>query len=119
MRIMLSGMKFLSKLSYLKLCRCEKRYLSILFTSECKQNVYRTCYFNKNHSRIFCTEKKNTLLNAEKNVQQKLEHVIAQNKVIFRETEQKIRKTGSNIIHDIKVTKDKVRIRMEEVIEVI
>lgn len=87
-----------------------------------KQNLYRTCYFTtleKIQCNEYCTDKKDTLINAEKNVQQKLENVIAHNKVIFRETEQKLRLKGSTIIKDIKHTKEKVKSRMEEVIEVL
>lgn len=119
MRVILTGMQFLSKISTLKLCRCQiinnKRFITtFLLPNKDYKHVRKIDYFI---TKRFCSEKKNTLFETEKNVQQKLEHVIAQNKVIFRETEQKIRKTGSDIIKDIKTTKDKVKIRMEEVIE--
>lgn len=65
-------------------------------------------------------DKKETLLNADKHMDRKVlfENVIEQNKEKFRETEQRLRAKSNVIIKDIKATKDKMKVRMEEVIEV-
>lgn len=100
----------LLKSSYIRFCRCNDfRCLTTLASI----NTFNPVKYN---SKSFCTDKKH-FFNAQKNVRE-LQNVIEHNKDILRETEQRIRAKSSDILRDIRTTKERVKERMEEVIEV-
>ncbi|XP_017781723.1 PREDICTED: probable cardiolipin synthase (CMP-forming) [Nicrophorus vespilloides] len=89
-------------------------------------NVYRikavACLQGNEHARCnnyyaswFCTtsNKKDILLNRRKELKTYIEH----NKERLRDTEQRIKERGRVVLADIKETKDKVKGRVEQVIE--
>lgn len=124
-RLIVSGWQYLCKSSFLKLCRCHEQTNRKIFTTftYLDRNVYKSTNAKKARPisfRNLCTDKKDTFLNPHKNnVQEKvLRKVFEHNKVILRETEQRLRLRSSVILRDIKTTKDKVKEKMEEVIEV-
>lgn len=93
----------------------------ILIKKNWKNNFIRTNNELINISRHECvkTDKKETLINSDKNVREKIyQNVFEHNKERFRETEQKFREKSTVIIKDIKEAKNKMKERMEEVIEV-
>lgn len=92
----------------------------ILIKKNWKNNFIRTNNELINISRHECvkTDKKETLINSDKNVREKIyQNVFEHNKERFRETEQKFREKSTVIIKDIKEAKNKMKERMEEVIE--
>lgn len=69
----------------------------------------------------YCTasDKKNELFTKHKDrVRKEFQSYIEQNKERLRDTELKIKHTGSVFLKDIKETKDKVKERVEEIVEV-
>lgn len=113
MRVILSGWQYLCKTSYLKLCRCYDPNRKLFTTLSTTPKRIRLIA-----SKNYCSNKKNALFN-DKNVQQKvIEDVIEHNKDLLRETEQRIWHKSNIILRDIKSTKEKVKEKMEEVIEV-
>lgn len=107
--------------SYLKLCQCTdpSRKLFSTLVAYGKPNCCRSVLLLSCNN--YCDNKKDAFLNAgDKNVQHKvLQNVIRRNKDLLRETEQRLRFKSNVILRDIKSTKDKVKERMEEVIEVL
>lgn len=75
--------------------------------------------FPQRTQRLFSTASdKNEIDKHRERVRQELKSYLKQHRVRLRDTEQRIKETGSVIIKDIKETKDKVKERVGEIIEV-
>lgn len=70
--------------------------------------------------RLYCSasNKKNDVNKHKERVRQELKTYLKQHRVRLRDTEQRIKETGNVIIKDIKETRDKVKERVGEIIEV-
>lgn len=85
----------------------------------CHYRQSKTIHFNPTCCGYYCTtSKKNHLLAQEPEaVKKEFKAYLDENKEKFRDTEQRIKERGHNILQDIKNTKDKVKERVGEVIE--
>lgn len=87
------------------------------------QVVYKVdCYF-LNKSRVcgfFCTtpDKDKALERTHSKVTSEIKHYYEEKRERLRDTEQRLKYKGSIILKDIKETKEKVKERVEEIIEV-
>lgn len=75
----------------------------------------------KNGTNFYCTrsdEKKELFIKHKDRVKSEFKSYIEQNKERLRDTELKIKHTGSVLLKDIKETRDKVKEKVEEVVEV-
>lgn len=69
---------------------------------------------------FYCTisDKKEDIHKHQDKVKEGLKSYIEHNRIRLRDTEQKLKETGNVILRDIKETKDKVKERVGEIIEV-
>ncbi|RZC42023.1 cardiolipin synthase 1 [Asbolus verrucosus] len=99
--------------------RCQFRVRSTI----CWDHRYSIMYMHKRHKdifRLFCStsNKENDKFTPHKLfVKNELKAYIEQNKEKLRDTEQRIKQKGTVILQDIKETTDKVKGKVEEVIE--
>lgn len=74
--------------------------------------------FLKNFSYPFCSASNEPNTSGKKLLKNEIKTYINQNKERLRDTEIRLKKKGTVILQDIKDTRDKVRNKVEEVIEV-
>lgn len=110
---------FTSRFIYRVCTRCNINasiYCPILY-APCARILTNTNNVGRNHAgRLLCSgsgEQKH-----KERVKEELRLYLKQHRVRLRDTEQRIKETGSGIIKDIKETKDKVKVRVGEIIEV-
>lgn len=100
---------------------CQRSYTLNTFNfSLFQENVKFSCLNQvgfSNQNKSICSNSKGENVHFTKNVSKELKTIIEKKKEKFKEKEKKLKEKGTMILKDIKETKDKVKEKVEEVVE--